>query len=74
MLHSWGTRPIMEGNSVKGVFFESKSGRQAILAKVVIDSTGDGAALAVKAGIPPRHVDYKELQANLRRQGVGLPN
>jgi hypothetical protein len=42
LLHSWGTRPIVEGNTVKGVFFESKSGRQAILAKVVIDSTGDG--------------------------------
>jgi hypothetical protein len=32
----------MDGDTVKGVFFESKSGRQAILAKVVIDSTGDG--------------------------------
>lgn len=42
LLHSWGTRPIMEGNAAKGVVFESKSGRQAILAKVVIDSTGDG--------------------------------
>jgi hypothetical protein len=42
LLHSWGTRPIMEGDAVKGVFFESKSGRQAITAKVVIDSTGDG--------------------------------
>jgi len=41
-LHSWGTRPIMDGNTVKGVIFESKSGRQAILGKVVIDSTGDG--------------------------------
>jgi len=41
-LHSWGTEPIMEGNKAKGVIFESKSGRQAVLAKVVIDSTGDG--------------------------------
>jgi hypothetical protein len=41
-LHSWGTQPIMEGNRVKGIIFESKSGRQAILGKVVIDSTGDG--------------------------------
>ena len=41
-LHSWGTQPIMEGNQVKGVIFESKSGRQAVLAKVVIDATGDG--------------------------------
>ncbi len=37
-------------------------------------AAGTAAALAVKAGIPPRHVDYKDLQANLRRQGVGLPN
>ena len=41
-LHSWGTMPIMDGNKTIGVVFESKSGRQAILAKVVIDSTGDG--------------------------------
>ena len=42
LLHSWGTQVIMEGNTVKGVFFESKSGRQAILGKVIIDATGDG--------------------------------
>jgi len=42
LLHSWGTRVITEGNTVKGVFFESKSGRQAVLGKVVIDATGDG--------------------------------
>jgi hypothetical protein len=41
-LHSWGTMPVMEGNKATGVVFESKSGRQAIMAKVVIDSTGDG--------------------------------
>lgn len=39
---SLGTRPIIEGNVVKGVFFESKEGRKAILSKVVIDATGDG--------------------------------
>jgi hypothetical protein len=42
LLHSWGTTPIMEGNTAKGVIFESKSGRQAILGQVVIDATGDG--------------------------------
>jgi 2-polyprenyl-6-methoxyphenol hydroxylase-like FAD-dependent oxidoreductase len=41
-LHSWGTEPVMEGNKVKGVIFESKSGRQAIMSKIVIDATGDG--------------------------------
>jgi hypothetical protein len=48
-LHSWGTQPVMEGNHIKGVIFESKSGRQAVLGKVVIDSTGDG-DLLIPAG------------------------
>jgi len=61
LLHSWGTRPIMEGNTVKGVYFESKSGRQAILAKVVIDSTGDG-DIFVAAGA----AFDDELQSNFR--------
>ena len=42
LLHSWGTQAIVEDNTVKGVIFESKSGRQAIMGKVVIDATGDG--------------------------------
>jgi len=41
-LHSWGTQAIVEDGQVKGVIFESKSGRQAILGKVIIDATGDG--------------------------------
>ena len=32
----------MDGNKVVGAVFESKSGRQAILAKNVVDATGDG--------------------------------
>jgi len=42
LLHSWGVQPVMEGNTARGVIFESKSGRQAVLGRVVIDSTGDG--------------------------------
>jgi hypothetical protein len=42
LLHSWGTRTITEGNNVKGIIFESKSGTQAILGEVIVDSTGDG--------------------------------
>ena len=42
LYHTWGTNVIMDGNEIKGVFVESKSGRMAILAKVVIDCTGDG--------------------------------
>jgi len=41
-LHSWGTQAIVEKGAVRGVIFESKSGRQAVLGKVIIDGTGDG--------------------------------
>lgn len=40
---------IVEDGCVKGVVTESKSGREAILAKVVIDATGDG-DVAARAG------------------------
>ena len=40
--HSWGVDVIQEGRKVLGVVFESKQGRQAILAKQVVDCTGDG--------------------------------
>jgi hypothetical protein len=42
LLHSWGVRALTEGNQVNGVVFESKSGRQAVLGKIIIDGTGDG--------------------------------
>jgi 2-polyprenyl-6-methoxyphenol hydroxylase-like FAD-dependent oxidoreductase len=42
VFHTWAAMPIVEENTVKGVVFESKEGRQAILAKVVVDCTGDG--------------------------------
>jgi hypothetical protein len=40
--HSWGVDVIQDGPRVLGVVFESKQGRQAILAKQVVDCTGDG--------------------------------
>jgi hypothetical protein len=42
LYHAWGVNAIMDGNTIKRVIIESKSGRQAVLAKVVIDCTGDG--------------------------------
>jgi hypothetical protein len=42
LYHAWGVNAVMDGNTIKGVIIESKSGRQAVLAKVVIDCTGDG--------------------------------
>lgn len=49
-LDSWGTQAVVENDAVKGVIFESKSGRQAVLGKVIIDGTGDGDIMA-SAGI-----------------------
>ena len=40
--HSWAAMPLMENGKVAGATFESKEGRMAIRAKVVIDATGDG--------------------------------
>lgn len=40
--HAWAAMPLMEEGKVRGAFFESKAGRQAIRAKVVVDATGDG--------------------------------
>lgn len=51
LLYTLAVAPIVVEDSVKGIVVESKSGRQAILGKVVIDCTGD-ADLAVGAGAP----------------------
>jgi hypothetical protein len=42
MLHSLVTEVIRDGNIVKGVVVEHPSGRSIVLAKVVIDCTGEG--------------------------------
>ena len=47
---------IKEGDAVKGVIIESKEGREAILAKTVIDCTGDG-DVAFRAGVECRKGD-----------------
>jgi len=44
--HCWVADVVMEGNAVRGVVLESKAGRQAILAKVVVDASGDGDVFA----------------------------
>lgn len=42
VFHSWVAQPIVENGTVTGATFESKEGRMAIMAKVVVDATGDG--------------------------------
>ena len=45
--------PIMEGGHCKGVIVDSKSGREFIPAKIVIDTTGD-CDILYRAGVPTR--------------------
>ncbi len=46
LLHAWCTAPIVEDGVIKGAIFESKEGRHAVLAKVVVDTTGDADLIA----------------------------
>ena len=55
--HSWFSRAIVEDGAVRGLVVETKSGRQAILGRVVIDATGDGDVFA-SAGAPGVHGSY----------------
>lgn len=56
-LHCWGVDAILDKGAVAGAVFESKSGRQAILSKVVVDATGDGDVFAA-AGAAYSHRKY----------------
>jgi hypothetical protein len=49
LMYTFVCDAIMDGNAIKGVIIESKAGREAILAKTIIDCTGDG-DVATRAG------------------------
>ena len=46
LLHLWGADALVDGDRVRGVSFQTKAGRRAVLADVVIDTTGDGDVFA----------------------------
>ena len=50
-LYTLACRPIMEANAASGVITESKSGREAVFGRVVVDASGDGDTAAL-AGVP----------------------
>jgi hypothetical protein len=51
LFHTWCCDSIVQGGAIKGVIVENKSGRQALLAKTVVDASGDG-DVAARAGAP----------------------
>lgn len=62
MLHRSFAAPIMNGDEICGIITESKAGREAILAKRVIDATGD-ADVAFRAGAATKKTPVEEMQA-----------
>jgi len=62
LLHRLCVAPIMENGAICGVITESKAGREAILAKRVIDATGD-ADIAFRAGAPVHKLPKKEMMS-----------
>ncbi|NLB41248.1 MAG: FAD-dependent oxidoreductase [Clostridiales bacterium] len=73
-LYTFASDVIVEDNTVKGVIIESKSGREVILAKVIIDCTGDG-DIAAKAGVPyvkGRDIDGKMQPMTLMFKVAGV--
>jgi ribulose 1,5-bisphosphate synthetase/thiazole synthase len=62
LLHRLCVAPIVEDGSVRGVITESKAGREAILAKRVIDATGD-ADIAARAGAPVHKTPKEKMMA-----------
>src|SRR5882724_5855247 len=62
LLHRMGVAPILENGVITGVITESKAGREAILAKRVIDATGD-ADIAARSGAPYHKSPRNEMMA-----------
>ena len=62
MLHRSMVAPIVEHGIIRGVIVESKAGREAILAKRVIDATGD-ADVAHRAGAIVHKTPLEEMLA-----------
>ena len=51
MFHTWFCDNIVEDGVMRGVVIENKSGRQALMARIVVDASGD-ADVSYRAGVP----------------------
>lgn len=73
-LYTFASDTIMDGDCINGIISESKSGREAILANVIVDATGDG-DIAAKAGaeyIKGRETDGKMQPASIMFKVAGV--
>lgn len=61
ILHGWMVAPIAEAGRVTGAVFESKQGRRAILARVVVDTTGEGDLYAAAGAAFSSDIDAHDI-------------
>ena len=74
LLYTFACAPVMEGNKIKGVIAENKTGRGAVLGKIVVDASGDG-DIAARAGVPyyiGRETDGKMQPATIMFKVAGV--
>lgn len=62
LLHTSVVDAVVKDNVVRGVVVENKSGRQIILGKIIVDSTGD-LDVCANAGAPYEIVSKEEISA-----------
>jgi hypothetical protein len=65
VFHAWASAPIVDGGTLRGVVFESKEGRQAIYASVVVDASGDGDMFARAGAEFASDVDEKSMHHSI---------
>ncbi len=65
LLHCWVVATIVRDKAVEGVIFESKQGRFALTAPVVIDCTGDGDVFALAGAAFDDDFDGESAHARL---------
>ena len=61
LFHAWGAEPVLVGGAVRGAVFESKQGRRAVLARVVVDATGDGDLYARAGAASESDTDERDI-------------
>jgi len=67
LLYTWAVEPLVRDACVRGLLVINKSGMQAVLAKTVVDATGDGDILA---GSGAEMVKGRELDGKMRPVSV----
>ncbi|MGG5809436.1 FAD-dependent oxidoreductase [Falsiroseomonas sp. CW058] len=77
IFHAWGAEPVMREGAVAGAIFESKQGRRAVLAKVVVDGTGDGDLYARAGAAFADDIDARDIHHCMNTSwvfgGVDMP-